>query len=269
MGLLDKLKVTNFRKPLLFLLYGPIGSGKTSFAAQFKDSAFVVTPKERGIDQAVSRNEVPEDYPVYCANDWNELINLLREMVKTAIPHKTVVLDSLSSMQELCFQHVCNLSYEGDWKKFAHFYNGHKVAAEGFWPELLKLCEELRDKGVNVVMIAHLATKKIDSPVHGTYTVYNADLFDSDNQGSILKPTQKQCTEVGFIDFATYVDTSGKATGGTNRTLYLQRTAAWEAKNQRGIGKPINLGDEGAKKAFATFQSAFAAAQKVQQETKQ
>ena len=164
-------------------------------------------------------------------------------------------------MQEQAFEFVCATKYDDDMSKFNHFCKGHRDT-EGPWSVFMQKMEGLRDKGINVVLIAHATTRQIDHPVHGAYTMYLPDLYDSDKQGSLLKPTLKHCTDIGFIEFATAVNKEGKASGGTKRVLHFQRTAAWEAKNQRGIKQPIVLGDDSAKTAFAALQTAFKTAAK-------
>lgn len=257
MSLLTSLKVKDFRRKELLLLYGKIGCGKTSIAAAFSNSCFIVTPNERGIDQVKARGEVPEDYPVFMVAKWTDLRALLAEITKApkeAFPYETVVFDSLSTMQELVFTHVCDTAYGNDRKKFNYFSNGQRDC-EGPWSDFLQDIEKLRDKGIRVVLVAHATARSIEDPQHGSYTMWQPDIYDSEKQGSLLRPTMKQATDIGFIEFAVHVDEDGKAAGGTKRIIHFQRSAAWEAKNQRGLKDSIALGDDGPRKALEKMMS--------------
>jgi hypothetical protein len=257
MSLLTSLKVKDFRRQELLLIYGRIGCGKTSIAAAFSNSCFIVTPTERGIDQVKARGEVPEDYPVFMVNNWKEFRNLLAEMIKadkTTFPYETIVFDSLSTIQELVFSHVCETAYGNDRKKFNYFSNGQRDC-EGPWQEFLQDVEKLRDKGIRIVLVAHATARTIDDPVHGSYTMWQPDIYDSEKQGSLLKPTIKGVTDMGFIEFAVHVDEEGKASGGVKRIVHFQRSASWEAKNQRNLKDSIPLGEEGPRKALEKMMS--------------
>lgn len=176
------------------MLYSEAGMGKTTLAAQFPDPIFITTAGEQGIHLYKQRGLVDKKIPVIglpapVHNDeltaqtgsagWNKCIDALERFHDGQHNKKTVIIDSVSGLQDLCFQHCASMLFGGDMnsKDFTDFYRGYAKAAEQFWgPQFLRLCLSIVKKGYNVILIAHSTPKEVENPTGPNYTRYEPAL---------------------------------------------------------------------------------------------
>lgn len=171
-------------------------------------------------------------------------------------PPNTVVFDSLTGFEKLCFQHHCEEHFDGDWSKDNGFYaysKGPKQAAKTDWPEWLDGLNAVRQAGVNVVLLAHSTPPKEynnpDGPNYDRYHVY----LDKETWSQ----THRWSKAVLFYNYSVEVDKKGtraKARPDTEeRFIYTQWSPAFDAKNQYNLEPLLDAGESGedAYKAFA------------------
>lgn len=176
------------------MLYSEAGMGKTTLAACFPSPVFITTAGEQGIHLYKQRGLVDKKIPVIGldppqANEdivagqgspgWNKLLTALERFASGNHDKKTLIIDSVSGLQDLCFQHCASMLFGGDMndKEFTSFFKGYAKAAEQYWgPQFLRQCLEIVKKGYNVILIAHSAPKEVENPTGPNYTRYEPSL---------------------------------------------------------------------------------------------
>jgi GNAT superfamily N-acetyltransferase len=238
-------------------LYGQSGTGKTSFAAQFPNVLFVVDPKEEGIEDLKASGQVRQDIPVLVASKWEELTGITDELISADHPYRYVAFDALTGFEAQLFDFVKRTEFKNDWEKFHAYGKGPETAV----PELnswLNKLEDLRRKGVGVLLIAHSKVKTFNDPLRESY-----DRIIFDNHEKVMNAVLKWASDVGYIDFEVKIEEEGlknKARGGNFR-LHLNRQAAFEAKNRSGVKQPIPMPSPA--EGFKNFVAAVSAAKKA------
>lgn len=251
MSFLSDRKKKVAKRPPLFYIYGVIGSGKTSFGAAFKDSCMVYGPGEKGIEDLINAGKVPEDYPAYPVESWDDLKKTCEALATEDHPHKRVFFDSTSEFQRLLFEHIVDNQFNGSQKTFDAYGAGYK-AAEPEWCNWLTSLEALRDKGISPFLLGHARAVTFADPQREAYQQWQPDLQDSDKV-SIYRATLKIVSELGFLDYETHIKESAedrkgvnnkgaRAAGGSYRNIQFTRCAAYEAKTKLGL-TTVSLGD--------------------------
>lgn len=230
------------------MLYSEAGEGKTTLAAQFPNPAFIVTSGEQGIFLYKERNVVSRDIPIIPLEPlfqhteipageghpgWKKCINMLHRFCNNEHSYQTLVIDSTSGLQDLCFQHGASMLFDGDMdgKDFCDYYRGYSKAAEVYWSgEFLPLCLNIVAKGLNVILIAHSTYKPVNNPTGPDYDQYRPALFKS-----IYEYTKKDLHGIFFIgrevNVAIDQKTKKKQTLGDRRFIGLSPNTYYTAKS--------------------------------------
>lgn len=176
------------------MLYSEAGMGKTTLAGCFPDPIFITTAGEQGIhiykQKGIADKKMPvislpalqpdEEIPVEDGSPgWLKLIDAMKRFLEGQHTKKTLIIDSVSGLQDLCFQHCASKLFGGrmNSKDYTDFYRGYTKAAEQFWSgEFLPLCLAIVKKGYNVVLIAHSTSKEVDNPTGPNYMRYEPAL---------------------------------------------------------------------------------------------
>lgn len=223
---------------LSILVYGPEGVGKSSLFAFADDVAFVCGRAEHGIHKLKKWKLVPETVAIgRDVSDWYGLLDNLDELIEDEHPYKFICLDSLTVFQQLCFKACCDEQFEGDWSKegFLAFMQGPRTAASRYWPDLISRLDSLRERNIHVGMTAHSNVKPYKNPVGPDYDKFVADLSEP-----IWQATKRWCDTILYLAHNTEVNKEGKYTkfkgsGGEQRVLHCEFSAAFEAKNRFGL----------------------------------
>lgn len=218
--------------PISACIYGTEGIGKTTLASKF--------PRPIILDTEDGSNQLDVDRSK-CAN-WPTLMSSLRELVVEPQGFKTVVVDSIDWAAFSCDRHVCKMhgkkSLE-DWP----YGKGYKIYADQF-SEIIDVAEELVASGMNVVFVGHAKTTRVSPPDQTeSYDRYELDLDKR------LAPCVKEWADLLlFCNYRTKViegsDGRMKAIGGTERVMFAQRSAAYDAKNRFGLPAEMPMGIE-------------------------
>lgn len=210
------------------LIYGVAGVGKSTFASQFPNPVFIDT--EGSTDHMdVARTPKPLS--------WTELLSQINYFIQHPNELQTLVIDTLDWAEKLCIESFCaakKLSGVEDMP----YGKGYVYIADEFG-KMLNMLEDLKNRGVNIVLTAHASIRKFEQPDEmGAYDRWELKLS---------KKTSPLCKEwVDALIFANYktivvnVDGQGatkgknKATGG-KRVMYTTYTPSWDAKNRFGL----------------------------------
>jgi len=222
-------------QPLRVIVYGPGGIGKSTFGAQAPAPIFL-GPEDGSALLDVARFPQPET--------WADTFDALRALTSEAHDFGTLVIDSADWLEPLCWEHVCRASSKRSIEDFG--YGKGYVAALEEWRRLLAAIESLRKaKRMHVIVIAHGEVKAYKNPeAEGDYDRWQLKLHRA--AAGLLT---EWCDELVFANFRTYtqkVDPNGpdkkRARGyGSERVLYTERRAAFDAKSRHGLPPEMPL----------------------------
>lgn len=220
------------------VVYGVDGVGKTTLALQAAKPLTLISIGECGYEDL---SEVEGEIPEGCENINCDSYPVLLDILKESVDQKTVVLDSLSGFQTAFFDYVTSVLYEGNKKKFMAYSDGLIKGAPSLLPEFLEVLDDLRNAGVNVILIAHCKTKTVNNPMGENYDSYLLDI--SDGIGSMIR---KWAQAILFLN----VEMNEKRE--EVRFMYTTKSPAHSAKNRMQLPSIISL-DDSAAAGFSNF----------------
>lgn len=238
---ISKGKVETAKK---VVTYGPEGIGKSTLASQFPDPVF--------IDTEGSTKELDvRRYPTPAT--WSDILTYVDDAI-SEIPCKTLVIDTADWAEQLCIKAVCErMNVKGI--EDIGYGKGYVYVTEEFG-KLLTKCNELIDKGVNVVFTAHAMMRKFEQPDElGAYDRWEMKL--TKKSAPLLK---EWADMVLFCNYKTNVITddktkSKKATGG-KRVMYASHHPCWDAKNRYSLPDQMDMSFEEIASLFTNIKQA-------------
>ena len=228
-------KNTGHRPPLI-LIHGTPGIGKTTFAAQFPKPLFIMVD-----EGGLGSNEV-DAFPT--AKKMEDVFFAIKACLELKPGQKdTLVIDSLSSLEMLIFNHV---SESNGLKRIdaINYGKGYDLALE-YWHKICQACRKLLEDGIfkYVVLIAHTSITEFKNPEGESYHRYNTKLH--------RKTADLFCEQSDIVGFASQpiyikkVDSKGKdrAVAGKKGEplLYLRETPSLVAKNRYALPDSIEF----------------------------
>lgn len=229
--------------PLVITLFGDAGSGKTSLACEFPD-AFMIRTKGEGPPRDVTH--VPTALPpvggqmtkVGEAAIWDEaeLFDQLKALVSESHQFKTLIIDSVSGIEELFVQNILDVQ-PAKQRTMNAALNGYGsawdvVAAKH--SRLRKAAEVLRDRrGMSTVFICHADVQRMEPPDAEPYMRYALQLHKK-----TAPIYTNQSDVVGFVHQRMFTSGDGdvkKAKTTGERVVTVDLTPANVSKNRLGI----------------------------------
>ena len=203
------------------VIYGVEGIGKSTFAAGLPSPLFL--DLEKGTSHLdVARADV---------ETWADLELALTECLTTDF--ETIVIDTADWAEAACAEMVLKKHNKKSIEDFG-FGKGYVILAEEF-RKIIARAEALVSRGKNVVFLAHSKIVR-QSPPDQTDGFDRYELKLAKQVSPILK---EWADLLGFANFKTQVvegsDGRNKITGGKERILHLEHSAAWDAKNRFGL----------------------------------
>lgn len=223
-----EIKKGTINKALRVCVYGIEGIGKSTFASQFPGAVFIDT--EGSTNQMnVARYPAP--------STWEMLLSEVEQTISSPSGVGTLVIDTVDWAQQLCVQSVCAKYSMGGIEDFG-WGKGYSYVKEEFG-KLLNLLNDLVDKGVNTVLVAHSAIRTFTKPDEmGQYDRYELKLIDT-QKCSISGMVKEWSDLLLFANYETFITedakTKKKYATGNQRVMYTTHTAAWDAKNRFGM----------------------------------
>jgi hypothetical protein len=239
-------------QPPRIVLNAVEGWGKTSFAANAPGVAILMGQGETGYTTLFNAGLVPA-VPTANITSWADLLAFLDSFEPGDL--KWLALDSLTTFERLCQEHVCANDFKGDWseKGFASYGKGFEMSM-GEWLKMLSRLDRIREQhGVGIILLAHTKVKTFKNPMGSDYDRYIADAHEK-----TWSQTAKWADCVLFGKFNTVVDGAkdlskkGKGIGGNERIVYTEQRDAFDAKNRYGMPEEIDIPSDPAA-AFPTI----------------
>ena len=217
------------RTPVKCVIYGPESIGKTTLSSKFENP--LIVDVENGSNSLNVRR-------IRCDKSWEELIAVIKEIIKTPSICKTIVIDTLDWAEYLCTKYVCDKYKKGNIDEFG-YGKGYTYLTEEY-KCLLDLLDEAVDAGFHVVCTAHAKPRKFELPEEmGSFDRYELKL--TKNTAPIVK---EWCDCLLFCNFKTYVitDESNKRKAqGNKRVIYTSHSAVYDAKNRVGLPEEMDM----------------------------
>jgi hypothetical protein len=252
--------------PSRLIIYGPSGIGKTSLAAEMP-APFFLQCGETGLETLINSGQLTETPHLPEFTDWTALLESLDWIRGSNRAHKTLVIDAIGGAERLCFEHVCERDFGGDWSErgFAGYQRGYEVAL-GDWKQFLTALDRIRlERKMSIVLLGHSKISSYKNPSGPDYDRYVPDISPK-----TWAMTHKWSDGVLFWNFETQVGQvqenkkSGVKKGkllGQSRILYCQSTGAYDAKNRLGLLPEIDMG-RSPQQAWAALKGALIASRK-------
>lgn len=209
------------------LAYSPPGYGKTTLASEFPNPIFCTTHDEQGIrvlqKAGVVDPSIPvvmldplwsgQTYPKYSDHPaWIKLMSVLDDILNTGgvevkgkhyNDRRTIVVDTISALQSVCWQHCISLEYEGNGNANSEFYSfqkGYEIAAVRYWQEdFLNRCLALVEKGYNVVLLCHATATTVPNATGPDYQEWRPTLQSAKAASNILALTTRCVHNILFL----------------------------------------------------------------------
>ena len=232
-SLLDLVTTRKRRRPVLAMLYGPPGVGKSTFGASASNPIFI--PCERGLDQIT----VPK-FPT--PKTLAEFGTYLNAVDTEEHDYQTVVIDTADALELLIFDAVCN---EGKVKSIEEFGGGYGkgfTRAREYWARLLTRLTALSER-MNVLLVAHSHLRTVNDPMLAT--AY--DIHEPKIQAKSIELIRQSVDLIMFARIQTSVIKDGpkarKGRGliGDDREMFTQPTTGIECKNRFNLESPMEF----------------------------
>ncbi len=250
MGRLDQVKRGMPTRGRAIVCHGPIGIGKTEWAAAgltLEEGVFLHHVKEQGINDLKKSEDVPADTPTLQFDSWMDLLAILNEIAGDDIRDDMnfVAIDSLTWVEQICYEHVCSTDFGNNWstKGFYDHWAGPRMAANRYWPAMIEVMEEIVQQGKTVVCIAHTKSKEVNNPGGTNYDQWVPEM-DRDS----FKLFTIWAQHVLFFNYRIEVDKPNPRSKGTvssySREISTVGDPTFIAKS-KGLPDEISMGRSG------------------------
>lgn len=215
------------------VLYGVEGVGKTTFAAQFPFAVFSDTEGSTLPYDNIDRLD-PDNCPI---KSYQQLKQQATYILNNPNSCGTYVIDTFDWAERLISDDLC-AKYKWASLDTLDYGKGYTYLYEECG-RFLDVLTSITESGTNVVLNCHSQVRKSELPEEmGAY-----DRWELKLQKKVAALVKEWADIILFANFKTEVlaatgdfnKKSYKATGGTKRVMYTERSACWDAKNRFGL----------------------------------
>lgn len=220
--------------PLRWVVYGPPGVGKTTFACGFPVS--LALDYERGTNH-LDVMRVPG------ASTWEGSLKLLEHACEDAGEWRTIVVDTIDALESQLAQDICVRAKKRDLTDFD--FGGGPIALGGRWREFFDALRNSDKHGRDVVLVAHVQRTEVKDPVLGSYATWTPVM---NKRTWPLVHRWADC--VLFADYEAGMSKGLVALTG-RRMLNTVAGSGYQAKNRLGLPDEIEMDEPACKEAHA------------------
>lgn len=233
MGLLEKAIKGVKKKPYRVFLYGVEAIGKSTWANQARNPFFL------DIEDGLS--EIDCERTPNKLTSFDEVMAWVKELYTEVHPHKTIVLDSADWVEPLIWNKVCEEYSDKKVESISEigYGKGYELALK-YWTELREGLDDLRTKGMSIIILAHAKIEKFSPPDQESYDIYSPKIHKS------ASAVWREWADA--VLFARYVvhtkktdDERTQAIGKKDRVLICNELPSCLAKNRYGMPDKISM----------------------------
>lgn len=254
---------------LTLIIYGIEGIGKTSFTLEFPKPLNIAPIREPGFDNLDTVGDVPKGVIPLRLKNYEDLL-----VAVEACQAKTLVIDSLSGLQEFLVKYVTRVYYDNKPQKFDAYYSGLRQTCPRVIADLIDLLNFKADQGTNILLTAHRQVD-VDPDASGPDTKIQTLFGDIGVMGPFLKWAQAILFMSGRKNIDTVTKSAGygdnvkilegKASSEVSRLMYTSFSGNHVAKNLLHLPPVIAMG-RSPKESYGNFLAALP--EKIQLELK-
>ncbi len=235
---LNEAKPTFQFVPPLFLVYGRNGIGKSYFAS--KSNAPIFIDLDENIFELPVRSNRSFGVPSFTS--FQSVMDFLDRLYSSEHPYKTVVIDSLSSLEKLIVQKILNEHHLQSLGQLQ--YGQGYLMMLPLWEKFLGKLKLLRmERTMSVIMLGHYKEKRDPNLAGESYLQYQLDLYER-----AAKLLFNSCSAVFFADYKVVVHHERQAFGqetakavASERVFYTDEGVKFLAKNTYGMPPTIPM----------------------------
>lgn len=231
----------------LYFIHGKPGIGKTSFCAYAPKPIFFIDKLEKGVLKLrdMKNSPIPQVPVAKPFESWDDVHDGLNELRAGDHDFETLIIDSITGLEKLLFQHVADQEFDGKLTKdgFFAFQQGPDTVMTYYWPRFFQLLEEVRESGIDIFIIGHSQITMFNSPTGANYDRWEPVLHKKS-----WKAIDRIMDNVMFMDYHISLEQVGhkkkpKADQESSRLIRTEPSPAYDAKNRLGLPSTIDMGD--------------------------
>lgn len=167
---LDSISSGKSLKAPRIVVMGTEKVGKSTFASEAESPIFIPIKGEEGIDDLDAAK-----FPT--CSTLSEVIECMGILYNDKHKYKTVVIDSVSTLEVLVWDEVCRVNGADSIEKVNGGYGKGYIEALKPWREVMECMDLLRnDKNMASIVIGHVIVKTFNDPTADPYDTYLIDL---------------------------------------------------------------------------------------------
>lgn len=234
MSLLSEIRSTLRVLPPRVIVHGQRKIGKSTFGSKSPKPIFIST--EDGQD-ALDVDAFP------LCETLESVRSCIKELYKEKHDYKTVVLDSLDWLEPLAYAELCAKFKKDSIEDFG-YGKGYVFAADKVREVFAALNLLRKERGMNILLIAHTEVKRFDDPQSESYDRYQMKLGRH-----VAKLVEEWCDILAFAQIRAEIQkedagfskkrTRAESTG--ERVLRLTPSPAYDAGNRYGLPATLPL----------------------------
>jgi hypothetical protein len=246
-SVLSQVTVRKRKRPVMALLYGQPGIGKSTWAAGAPKPIFIST--ERGLDQ-LNCAKLPQPA------DFKALYDQIMALKNEEHDYETIVLDTIDGADLLIQKRVCD---EYKCKSIGDPpYGGGYQRARELWTGILNELTAMSEQ-FNIILVAHSSVKVFTDPsLSAPYDTWQLRL--QERSSSII---YQAVDTILFVNLDTTIqkDTSkarkaSRAIVSGDRLLWTEPGTGFIAKNRFSLPSPMEFSWEALQKGIDDFYKA-------------
>ena len=226
------------RKAVSLALHGVHGIGKTTFGTKVPHPIFISGEENEEIDSA----RFPK------CRTWPEFLKYLEWVRDTRHPYKSLVIDTLDSIENLLWKHILDDDRSDDMATArGGFGKGYTYATQKFTEMRDEYLVPIRERGINIILLCHSAKNKIEDPLTlATYDKQELKLYRNGKGMGTYTVISEWVTIILFANFVVHTvkdKNSAKeyAVGEGERRMFTNPRPAYDAKNRYGLPHELPL----------------------------